>query len=742
MRHADNSAPITRFLAPLAAFSLLICAAPQARAQMSNLVNTSGETPISKSLPVTFQADQVGYDKTANLVTATGHVEAFQNGHTLYADQVTIDRKTNIATATGHVILIEPSGQVLYANHAKLTDGMKNAILDQMSSRLAENGRLIANGARRYGGQINELAKVVYSACDLCKTDPTAPPIWQIRARSAVQDLQHKIIEYHDAELEIYGFPIVYLPYFSQPDPSVKRQSGLLIPAAGNSTHIGFFAAVPYFYVIDKSSDVTIEPIIASRSGPVLEVKYRKAFNDGQLHIDVSGGQDQGEFQNAIFSTGVFDINSNWRAGFTYDRTSSTTYLNDFRVLPNSAFLASNAYIEGFAPGAYARVDAQFFQGLVATISQNQLPIVLPHAQYDYFGAPDQFGGRFSFNADAFNVIRTVGTNTRRAAFTGNYELPLNGPDGTLWTLRGRVITAAYEATHLYQQPNFTPIDSAGTGRAMAYAALAMRWPFIRSAGAYGTQIIEPRLQLVAAPNVGSSQNIRLPNEDSLDLEFTDANLFSLNRFPGIDRIEGGERADVGLHAAWYLPSGAWMDGLIGQSYRAHKDNVYPVGSGLSDHISDIVARATVAPVKWLNFSYRTRLDHRDLGARLIDTTATIGGHALSFTGGYLYSSTNPYFLYDQAGPPPASYYVARHEITAGISTNFGAWSLSAATQRNLTTGAFDNAAASATWQNECTAFNLTFYRRFTSFNLDHGGTTLLFQITLKTLGNIGFSTL
>ncbi len=110
-----------------------------------------------------------------------------------------------------------------------------------------------------------------------------------------------------------------------------------------------------------------------------------------------------------------------------------------------------------------------------------------------------------------------------------------------------------------------------------------------------GSQIIEPEVQLVASPNVGISQNDRIPNEDSLDLEFSDANLFDLNRYPGIDRLEGGSRVDYAMHAAWYLPQGAFVDGLIGQSYRFHKDNDYLPESGLNDNVSDIVGRLVLA---------------------------------------------------------------------------------------------------------------------------------------------------
>ena len=369
--------------------------------------------------------------------------------------------------------------------------------------------------------------------------------------------------------------------------------------------------------------------------------------------------------------------------------------------------------------------------------------MVSPYARYDYFGAPDELGGRFSFIANAFNVNRSVGTNTRRVAGIGTYELPLDGPLGSQWTARFRLIAAGYDASKLNQQPNFSTVGTTSTARAIPIGAVEMRLPLIRSAGDFGSQVIEPRVQLVSAPIYGQSQARLIPNEDSLDPEFSDANLFSLNRFSGIDRFSGGSRVDYALQGAWYLPSGAYASGLIGQSYAFHKNDLYPRGLGLSQNASDVVARATVTPKPWLNLTYRTRLSHHSLGVKMIDATASFGTNRLRFTGGYLYSTTNPYYLYTQAGPPPAAYYTKRREITAGVTTTiWQGWSASGSVQRNLATGQFDNAALAATWQNECTALNITFYRRFTSFNGDHGSTTLLVNITLKTLGNIGFNAL
>ena len=163
---------------------------------------------------------------------AQGHVEAWQNDHVLRADQITFDRNTGVAAAKGNVVLLEPDGQVLFADYAELTQDMKNGVLRDMRAILAENGRLAANGARRTDGQINELSRVVYSTCNLCAKDPTRAPLWQIRALSAVQDLEHKKIEYQDAVMEMYGIPVGYMPYFWHADPSVKRASGLADPLA------------------------------------------------------------------------------------------------------------------------------------------------------------------------------------------------------------------------------------------------------------------------------------------------------------------------------------------------------------------------------------------------------------------------------------------------------------------------------------------------------------------------------
>ena len=59
------------------------------------------ETPGARQEPVTFTADQVEYDRENNLVTARGHVEAYQAGRVVRADEMTFNRNTGIIVAVG-----------------------------------------------------------------------------------------------------------------------------------------------------------------------------------------------------------------------------------------------------------------------------------------------------------------------------------------------------------------------------------------------------------------------------------------------------------------------------------------------------------------------------------------------------------------------------------------------------------------------------------------------------------------
>ena len=725
-----------------------LAGASAAHAQLGTLTR-GHEQPVASDQPVFYQSDSAEYDRDNGMVTLAGHVEIWQGERDLRADKVTYDRNTGVAAATGHVVLLDPDGQVLFADYAELSQGMKDGVLRGVRAQLAENGRLAANGARRTDAQVNELSRVIYSTCNVCAQHPERPGLWDIRARSALQDVGNKRIEYRDAVVDFYGVPVAYFPYFTHPDPSAKRASGFLVPAFGISKYLGAYIQAPYFWVIDGATDATLAPLIATKTGPALDMQFRHRFNNGTVTVNASVANDRDSLQGDVFAKGQFALDEQWRWGFDLQRASSVAYLRDFRIAGVTDVLTSQIYLEGFGQGSYAKLDARAYQGLASSIVSEKLPYVLPRYEYSFVGVPDALGGRFSLDAGAFNVLRQQGTNTQRVSLRADWERPATGALGDLWKLVLHVDAAAYAAHQLDQNPSWGPRNAATTAQAMPTVALDFNWPLQRDAGDWGTQVLEPIAQLIVAPNGASYGlarrangtlyvNSLVPNEDSLDFEFTDANLFSLNRFPGVDRLEGGPRANLALHGAWYFPDGQQIDAQIGQAYRARADHAFPVGSGLENTVSDVVGHVSYIPNRWLDLTTRQRFDRRDFNLRFADALATGGPSWLRLSGGYIYTAYNPYLYYDQ---PPTGVLgnTPRNEITLGASTSHGPWRLHGFARRDLQSSAMVAAGAGGSYEDECFIFGVDYYRRYTSVNNDRGASSVMFQVTLKTVGTFGF---
>ena len=714
--------------------------------------------PVSGNQPVTFQADTVTYDKTNGLVSADGHVQAWQNDHVLQADRVTFDRNTNVAAAYGHVVIVEPDGQVLFADYAELSQGMRNGVLTAMRALMTENAKMAANGARRTDGKLNVMSRGVYSTCDVCAKHPERSPIWEIRANLMTQDLENKRIEYKDATLDFYGFPVMYLPYFSNSDPSVKRQSGLLAPSIGLSDHyLGSFVRLPYYIVLDDQSDLTLTGTAGTLQGPQVEALYNRAFNEGTLRLDGAVARDEGTTGGYFFGHGAFNWNDTWRYGFDVNLASSVAYMRDFQVPGyGSNLLASQLYIEGFGVGSYAKLDVRSYQGLNSSVNQSLLPYVLPRYQYSFFGEPDALGGRLSFDTMEWNIIRNEGTNDRQLGAKVQWDRPFAGRLGDQWlfTLYGEA--AAYSANVLNAQPNYQNDNVSQGVHGQAQAALRLNWPFVRDAGSLGNQVIEPIVQVIAAPQSGNSLRDNIPNEDSLDYEFSDSTLFQLNRFGGYARSDGGLRANAALRAEWNFLGGQKLEGLVGASYQQHIDeNLYPQfqpwnGFERGDHLSDIVGRVSFVPNKWIDFTTRARVDHNNGDIKMVDAITSFGRPIAHFNFGYFYGATNPYTLYLQNfnlpgaftpgpnNPYATSFFTPRQEVTAGASTHFGGYNFSVNARRDVQTGQLVSAGADAKWENECLIFDIFAARRFTSIAGDNGNTTVLFTITLKSIGGFG----
>ena len=108
-----------------------------------------------------------------------------------------------------------------------------------------------------------------------CKKKDKCPP-WVVQAKKVTYDKNKKQIIYDDALLKVYDIPIMYFPKFFHPGPTVKRQSGILIPHINNSNILGSSLQIPYFHVISDNKDLTFKPTIFDKSIFMFQNEYRQ----------------------------------------------------------------------------------------------------------------------------------------------------------------------------------------------------------------------------------------------------------------------------------------------------------------------------------------------------------------------------------------------------------------------------------------------------------------------------------
>ncbi|HET7593827.1 MAG TPA: LPS assembly protein LptD [Stellaceae bacterium] len=712
----------------------------------------AGPERTTSGSPILFSADEVQYDDELGLVVAKGHVEISQNDQTLLADTVTYNQRTDTVTASGHVSLLQPTGDVIFADFVELHDDLREGFIRNLRMLLSDRSRVAGNTARRVEGNRIEIRRGVYSPCEPCREDPTRAPIWQIKAEEIISDKQQKIVEYRDAFMEIDGIPVFYTPYFSHPDPSVKRQSGFLAPSIGNSSNNGFHVSIPYYWVIDKDKDATFRPMFTTGGGQYLGTEYRQRFSNGELTTDGSitvGSKASTALDTApesgvrghLFATGELDLTDDWRTGLNIQRTSDQTYLLRYHIPSPTTFLTSQLYGERFTAQSYANISAWSFQSLRAGTGDSIQPIVAPVADYNWVSQPDPIGGRLSVEGNALNLARIQGIDMRRLSLGSEWRLPFKDPIGQQYLLSLSLRGDGYHSDNLPTGIG-NGTESRLAGRAFPQFAFTWRYPWVRH-GDGARQVIEPIAMFAAAPR--GENPFTIPNEDSQGFEFDETSLFRRNRFPGFDRVDGGERVDYGIRAGYYSDKGGSTRLLVGQSYDWTINPNFLPGSGLDHRQSDVVGRVTLSPNPYLDLVYRFRLDHADLALRRQEISGTVGPSNLRLGLSYL-----------QIAAIPSIQLPSQRQISATLSAQLTRyWSMQLLETRNLGTAPVPvtatgtplttvgttqtlNSGIALTYRDECVAF-ITSLTQSGIVNGDvKPGTSLVFTIVFKNLGDIG----
>ena len=624
---------------------------------------------INNAAPLYLQGDDLVYDTKNGRIIARGNVQIFFNNFLLTADQITYDQNAAKLLAEGNVQLRDPNGNITRAERLETTDDFRDAFVETLSLVARDETRIQARRSIRRDGNVTEFQQGKFTAC---KNDPGQPPLWCISGQRIIHDQQAATLTYQDASFDVFGVPILYLPYFTMPDPSVKRRSGFLAPTFGSSSTLGIMAEIPYYVALNKSYDFLFHPSILSKQGILYKGDWRQRLENGEYSIkfgaidqnlDNLGGAaspDLKGLRGTVETKGVFSLSSWWRAGWDVTLQSDKSFRNFYgfdSVIQTDR--VNTAYLTGQSERNYFNMSLYQFGGLLPRDTDVTKARALPVIDYNYIAAQQVLGGELSINGHLRNLTRLSGFN---APALPNQPQYLAGTDSThfvsdinwrrkivdgigeTWTPFANVRGDVYQYNNTRDSVTGLNVPGDAVYRGVTTVGLTYAYPFVAHTET-ASHVFEPVVQVINRTVIGKQDQTLLPNEDAKSVVFDDTSLFFESKATGFDRIDTGTRLNIGTKYNLQFNTGLNIRAVMGQSQVLSGTNVFANpgvdvastaapgqfasafsdNNGLATRRSDYVAGLYVSPLANLSLVAQGRFDTNTLALRRQDTLLSAG---------------------------------------------------------------------------------------------------------------------
>jgi len=331
-----------------------------------------------------LRADHIEYNDETTEAFARGHVRYdFENQH-LEAEEA----HYNVGTGRGTFINVHGTVKI---------ERQPNPTILVTDNPLYFEARVV----ERFGNDFYIIHQAWITVCD------PRQPKWQFYAPRANVRLG-KTMALVNANFRLFHVPLIWTPYATAPAGSKIRQSGLLVPVAGNSSSKGFVFGDELYWAPANWMDTTLGAELLSRRGSEERAQFRATpwentslrYNYfGVIDRERQGGHEQRfSMQSLLPHSWRFIADANELSSLTFRLAFSDTFGEAINSdIRSSIFLTHN--FNGFSFNLAYLNDRSFLN------TNPQLSVLLRNAPQVRFGSVEQQPWRrvpFYFGFDAF----------------------------------------------------------------------------------------------------------------------------------------------------------------------------------------------------------------------------------------------------------------------------------------------------------------------------------------------------
>ena len=565
------------------------------------------------------------------------------------ASEVYSDKKTKIEDTQNNIFFAEKfkfnlSSGLLKAKNLSLFDNKKNhyylnfAVVSLKDNKFLGSDISIdfedslfgnnKNNPRLKGNSLiseENNTKVFKGNFTTCNQEDNKCPPWSIYAEEVVHKKNEKKIEYKNAWLKIYDKPVLYFPYFFHPDPTVKRQSGFLMPSFQNSNNSGTSIQIPYYKVISERKDLTLFPRVFFGNEILLQSEYRQANKNSDLLLDLSINKSNNDTKNHFFA----DLSSNKQnhsLNLHLESVSNDTYLKKNNIISpiindNSA-LHSYMNYNSFSEDSSFDISFEVFEDLNKD-KTDRYEYIFPNFSYEkYLNTDSDIRGDLTFNARGFqknyntSSDETILINDLKYSSFAKINSTIDGLM-TNYELLLRNLNSTAE-----NSDNFKEGDDQ---KLLSTVILETKLP-LKKENQNSTSLLSPKFSARYSPN-------STKNNSNLNKSITYDSIFSLDRIDDTS-VEGGGSLTLGAeYSLTSKENERFINLSVANILRANENPDLPKLYGLSEQRSDFIGEIDFIPSKFFDLNYKFSLDKNldESNYNLVKTNLYINNFVTSF---------------------------------------------------------------------------------------------------------------